>query len=208
MEKKYIILILITILLVILIFFTKCSENFESDINYRPLTTNIFNVLYTIYENNDIVLLTNFNNDSVYAKIYELENILNEKYYNIYLNNEILKYVNGDKIDFYLDSADNISEFTELYRLFYLLPKFICDKILSRIIYFEKTNKKKLPDNNYQLSINDSNFKEKIKYYNKININKLHYTINNQNKFLAIDKNNINLLILSNNEEDGITWNF
>lgn len=62
-------------------------------------------------------------------------------------------------------------------RLFYLLPKFICDKILSRIIYFEKTNKKKLPDNNYQLSINDSNFKEKIKYYNKININKLHYTI-------------------------------
>jgi hypothetical protein len=160
MEKKYIILILITILLVILIFFTKCSENFESDINYRPLTTNIFNVLYTIYENNDIVLLTNFNNDSVYAKIYEFENIFNEKYYNIYLNNEILKYVNGDKIDFHLDSADNISEFTELYRLY------------------------KTPNN------------------------KLHYTINNQNKFLAIDKNNINLLILSNNEEDGITWNF
>lgn len=160
MEKKYIILILIITLLVILIFFTKNCENFESDINYRPLTTKIFNILYTVYENNDIVLLTKFNNDSDYAKIYELENIFNEKYYNIYFKNEILKYIKDDKIDFYLDGADNISEFTELYRLY------------------------KTPNN------------------------KLHYTINNQNKFLAIDKNNINTLILTNNEEDGIIWNF
>ena len=160
MEKNNIILILVIILLVILIFFTKCGENFESAINYKPLTTNIFNVLYTIYENNDIVLLTNFNNDSDYAKIYELENIFNEKYYNIYFKDNILKYINDEKIDFYLDSAQNISEFYQNYR-FYKSPN-----------------------------------------------NKLYYTINNQNKYLAIDKNNINVLKLSNNEEDAITWNF
>lgn len=62
-------------------------------------------------------------------------------------------------------------------RLFRLLPKFICDKILSKIVYFEKTNKKNLPYNNYQFHINESNFKKNKKFYNKININKLHYTI-------------------------------
>lgn len=81
-------------------------------------------------------------------------------------------------------------------RLFYILPKFICDKILSRIIYFEKTNKKKLPYNNYQLTINDLNFKEKKIFYNKININKLHYTIPHLPTILKILFNDkkINLL--------------
>lgn len=61
-------------------------------------------------------------------------------------------------------------------RLFYFLPKFICDKILSRIIYFEKTYKKNLPHKNYQFNINVSNFKKK-KNCAKIYLNKLHYTI-------------------------------
>jgi len=81
-------------------------------------------------------------------------------------------------------------------RLFYILPKFICDKILSRIIYFEKTNKKKLPYNNYQFTINDLNFKGKKTIYNKININKLHYTIPHLPTILKILFNDkkINLL--------------
>ena len=118
MEKKYIILILLIILLIILIKFTKCSENFESDINYRPLTTNYLNSLYTITEIDDIVLSIIFNKNLEYAKIYELEDIFNEKYYNIYLKNTILKYVDGDKIDFYLDSADNIALLSEYYKLY------------------------------------------------------------------------------------------
>ncbi len=118
MEKKYIILILLIILLIILIKFTKCSENFESDINYRPLTTNYLNSLYTITEIDDVVSSIIFDKNSEYAKIYELEDIFNEKYYNIYLNNTILKYVDGDKIDFYLDSADNIALLSEFYKLY------------------------------------------------------------------------------------------
>jgi hypothetical protein len=118
MEKKYIILILLIILLIILIKFTKCGENFESYINYRPLTTNYLNSLYTITEIDDIVLSIIFNKNLEYAKIYELEDIFNEKYYNIYLKNTILKYVGGDKIDFYLDSADNIALLSEYYKLY------------------------------------------------------------------------------------------
>ena len=118
MDKKCIIIILLIILLVILIKFTKCNENFESDINYKPLTTNYLNTLYTITENDDIVYTIIFDNNSDYAKIYELEDIFNEKYYNIYFKNTILKYVDGDKIDFYLDSADNIALLSEYYKLY------------------------------------------------------------------------------------------
>jgi hypothetical protein len=159
MEKKYIILILIIIYFA-LVLFVKCNENFESNVNYKPLTTNISNILYSIDKKDNVVLLTNFNKDLDYSKIYELENIFNEKYYNIYLKDNILKYIDEKKIGFILDGAQNISSFPEFYKLY--------------------------------------------KTFN----NKLYYKINNQNKYLVFDKNNIKTITLSYNEEDGIIWNF
>jgi hypothetical protein len=60
--------------------------------------------------------------NSIYAKIYEFENIFKEKYYNIYINDKILKYINDGGNDynlkFMLDDANTIVNLKEFYNLY------------------------------------------------------------------------------------------
>ena len=158
MEKKNIILILI-IIFFILVLSIKCNENFENNIINKPLLTNISNSIYCIDKKDELIKIKNFDINSNYGKIYELENIDKQKYYYIYLNEEILKYIDDKKIFLVMDGSHIISSFPEFYKLY------------------------------------------------KTSNNKLYYLIKNQNKYLALDKNNKNI-VLSNNEEEGIIWIF
>jgi len=117
MQKKYVILILLIIFFLVILS-VKCSENFESSINNKPLITDISNTLYCVNYKDEMVVLSNYNEKSDCAKIYELYDLKNEKIYNLYLNDKILKYIDNKNIKFLATNTKSILSNLEYFRLY------------------------------------------------------------------------------------------
>jgi hypothetical protein len=146
MEKKYIIFILLIIFLIV-IFSVNCNENFESIINYKPLITNISDKQYCInINNNEKIILTNFNEKSDCAKIYELYNIKNEKIYNIYLNDKILRYTIEKNINFVNTKSSTIASFYDYFNLYKTSSNklYYIDNNKNRYLALDKENNKNI----------------------------------------------------------------
>lgn len=109
----------------------RCNENFESTIN-KLITTNISNTVYYINQENEKIILTNYKSND--AKINEFDTIKNEKIYNIYLNDKILRYNDDKNIRFVPFKPAGVKSFIEYFRLY---------KTTNNKLYFNIENKNK-----------------------------------------------------------------
>jgi hypothetical protein len=119
------------------------------------------------------------------------------------ISNSIYSFKENDNHNLELILFNSDSEYSKIYEY-----KDIFENVYYNI-YFD-TKILKYNDGRVKFFISTpneiSNEPDAYKFY-KTSLNKLYIKINDQNKYLSLNKSNLNIITLSDNEQEGIIWN-